>query len=196
MQGTLYDTCTHISSKHNLKLKEVWQYRELIALFTKRSLKIAYMQTILWPLWLFINPLLTSITHLIVFGKIAKLGTDGLPQLLFYFSGNAIWTFYSSCVSVNASTFTSNARLFGKVYFPRLTIPISNVSSNAIRFLIQMSIVIVLIAYYLCRGLLVVHPLRLLLLPLILLWLGVMGMGCGIILSSLTTKYRDLSVLI
>lgn len=120
LQGTLYDTCTHISSNHdlfNLKLKEVWQYRELIALFTKRSFKVAYMQTILGPLWLFINPMLTSIMHLIVFGNIAKLGTDGIPQLLFYFSGNAIWTFYSSCVSVNASTFTSNAGLFGEVYF-------------------------------------------------------------------------------
>lgn len=195
-QRTLYDTCTHISSKHNLKLKEVWQYRELIALFTKRSFKVAYMQTIFGSLWLFISPMLTSITHLIVFGNIAKLGTDGIPQLLFYFSGNAIWTFFSSCVSGNASTFTSNAGLFGKVYFPRLTIPISHVLSNAIRFLIQMSIVALLIVYYLYWGLLVVHPLRLLFLPLILLWLGVMGMGCGIILSSLTTKYRDLSVLV
>jgi len=199
LQGTLYDTCTHISSKHDLfdlKLKEVWQYRELIALFTKRNFKVAYMQTILGPLWLFINPMLTSITHLIVFGNIAKLGTDGIPQLLFYFSGNAIWGFFSSGVSGNASTFTSHAGLFGKVYFPRLTIPISNVLSNVIRFLIQMSIIAVLIIYYFCMGLIIVRPLHLLLLPLILLWLGIMGMGCGIILSSLTTKYRDLSVLV
>lgn len=199
MQGSSYQTCTHISARHNLfdlKLKEVWKYRELVLLFTKRSFAVAYKQTILGPLWLFINPLLTSIVHLIVFGNIAKLGTDGIPQLLFYFSGNAIWNFYSACVSGNASTFTANSYLFGKVYFPRLTIPISNVLSAAIRFLIQIILVVVLIIYYLFRGLIVLHPIRLLLIPAILLWLGIMGMGCGIILSSLTTKYRDLSVLV
>lgn len=199
MTGNAYETCTHISARHNLfdlKLREVWQYRDLIALFTRRSFKVSYMQTILGPLWLFINPMLTSIVHLIVFGNIAKLGTDGIPQLLFYFSGNAVWSFYSSCVSANANAFTSYANLFGKVYFPRLTIPISNVLSAVIRFLIQMILVVVLIAFYLIQGSFILHPVRLLLVPVILLWLGVMGMGCGIILSSLTTKYRDLSVLV
>ncbi len=199
MTGKAYETCTHISARHNLfdlKLREVWQYRDLIALFTRRSFKVSYMQTILGPLWLFINPMLTSIVYLIVFGNIAKLGTDGIPQLLFYFSGNAVWSFYSSCVSANANAFTSYANLFGKVYFPRLTIPISNVLSAAIRFLIQMILVVILIAFYLIQGTFILHPVRLLLVPAILLWLGVMGMGCGIILSSLTTKYRDLSVLV
>lgn len=199
MTGNAYETCTHISARHNLfdlKLREVWQYRDLIALFTRRSFKVSYMQTILGPLWLFINPMLTSIVYLIVFGNIAKLGTDGIPQLLFYFSGNAVWSFYSSCVSANANAFTSYANLFGKVYFPRLTIPISNVLSAVIRFLIQMILVVILIAFYLIQGTFILHPVRLLLVPAILLWLGVMGMGCGIILSSLTTKYRDLSVLV
>ena len=199
MQKNTYRTYTHISSKHklfDLKLDEVWQYRELVILFTRRNFKVVYKQTIIGPLWLFINPLLTSLMHMIVFGNIAKLGTDGVPQFLFYIAGNAIWVFFQQCVEKNASTFTSNAGLFGKVYFPRLTIPISNVCSTAIRFFIQMILVIGLIIYYCIRQIMIVHIERWFLLPFVLLWLGVMGMGCGLIMSSLTTKYRDLSVLV
>ena len=198
-KGALYSKHTHISSRHkltDLKLDEVWQYRELIGLFTGRSFKVAYKQTILGPMWLFINPLMTSAMHLLVFGNIAKLGTDGIPQLLFYLSGNAIWGFFSACLNGNASTFTGNAGLFGKVYFPRLTIPISNVLSSAIRFLIQMTLVAGLLIFYYVTGTMMPHLLRLLLVPVILAWLGIMAMGCGIILSSLTVKYRDLSVLV
>ena len=198
-KGALYSKHTHISSRHkltDLKLDEVWQYRELIGLFTGRSFKVAYKQTILGPMWLFINPLMTSAMHLLVFGNIAKLGTDGIPQLLFYLSGNAIWGFFSACLNGNASTFTGNAGLFGKVYFPRLTIPISNVLSSAIRFLIQMILVAGLLIFYYVTGTMMPHLLRLLLVPVILAWLGIMAMGCGIILSSLTVKYRDLSVLV
>ena len=198
-KGALYSKHTHISSRHkltDLKLDEVWQYRELIGLFTRRSFKVAYKQTILGPMWLFINPLMTSAMHLLVFGNIAKLGTDGIPQLLFYLSGNAIWGFFAACLNGNASTFTGNAGLFGKVYFPRLTIPISNVLSSAIRFLIQMILVAGLLIFYYVTGTMMPHLLRLLLVPVILAWLGIMAMGCGIILSSLTVKYRDLSVLV
>ncbi len=198
-KGALYSKHTHISSRHkltDLKLDEVWQYRELIGLFTGRSFKVAYKQTILGPMWLFINPLMTSAMHLLVFGNIAKLGTDGIPQLLFYLSGNAIWGFFAACLNGNASTFTGNAGLFGKVYFPRLTIPISNVLSSAIRFLIQMILVAGLLIFYYVTGTMMPHLLRLLLVPVILAWLGIMAMGCGIILSSLTVKYRDLSVLV
>ena len=198
-KSALYSKHTHISSRHkltDLKLDEVWQYRELIGLFTRRSFKVAYKQTILGPMWLFINPLMTSAMHLLVFGNIAKLGTDGIPQLLFYLSGNAIWDFFSACLNGNASTFTGNAGLFGKVYFPRLTIPISNVLSSAIRFLIQMILVAGLLIFYYVTGTMTPHLLRLLLVPVILAWLGIMAMGCGIILSSLTVKYRDLSVLV
>ena len=198
-KSALYSKHTHISSRHkltDLKLDEVWQYRELIGLFTRRSFKVAYKQTILGPMWLFINPLMTSAMHLLVFGNIAKLGTDGIPQLLFYLSGNAIWGFFSACLNGNASTFTGNAGLFGKVYFPRLTIPISNVLSSAIRFLIQMILVAGLLIFYYVTGTMMPHLLRLLLVPVILAWLGIMAMGCGIILSSLTVKYRDLSVLV
>jgi len=190
---------THISAKHSLfdlKLKEFWQYRDLVWLFTRRSFMVSYMQTILGPLWLFINPLLTGITYVVLFGNIAKLSTDGVPQLLFYLSGNAVWTFFSGCVTTNASTFTNNAYLFGKVYFPRLVMPVSNVLSKLILFGIQMLMVLVLLLWYTVRG--TVAPLwkYWLLLPVLLIWLGVLGMGVGIIISSLTTKYRDLHVLV
>lgn len=130
----------HISSNHkwfSLKLKEVWQYRDLIWLTTKRSFTVTYKQTILGPAWLFINPIVTSFIYTFVFSGIAKMSTDGIPQILFYMSGNAVWTFFSGSLTNNANTFTANAGLFGKVYFPRLTMPISNVLSSAIRFAIQ-----------------------------------------------------------
>lgn len=189
----------HISSKRNwfdLNLKEVWKYRDLIVLFTKRSFILTYKQTVLGPAWIFINPFITSIIYTFVFGGIAKMSTDGVPQLLFYLCGNAIWTFFSSCVTKNASTFTANANVFGKVYFPRLTTPISNVLSSAIQFVVQMSLVIVFLIYYTVTG--QVHPnwWVWLLIPFILLHLGLMGLGFGIIISSLTTKYRDLAILV
>lgn len=190
---------THISAKHNLfdlKLNEVWQYRDLIFLFTRRNFATLYKQTILGPLWLFLNPLMTGIMNMVVFGNIAKLGTDGLPQLLFYMTGQAIWGYFANCVTGNAGTFTGNAGLFGKVYFPRLTVPLSNVLSNVIRFGIQMVMVVLLLLYYTVTGSVEVHLLRWLLIPVLLLLLGFMGMGCGILISSLTTKYRDLSVLV
>lgn len=190
---------THISAKQglfDLKLRELWQYRDLVWLFTRRSFIVTYTQTILGPLWLIISPLLTGITYVILFGNIAKLSTDGVPQLLFYLSGHAVWSFFSGCVVKNASTFTNNAYLFGKVYFPRLVIPVSNVLVNAILFLIQMLLVFALLLWYSFQGL--VHPQWhiWILLPLLLLLLGVMGMGTGLIISSLTTKYRDLRVLL
>lgn len=189
----------HISSKHklfDLKLGEVWRYKDLILLFVRRTFAVSYKQTILGPAWLFINPLMTSIMHTVVFGNIAGLSTDGIPMLLFYLSGNAIWGFFSACLSGNASTFTSNAGLFGKVYFPRLTVPIANVLSLVIRFGISMILVVILFVYYVIRGEISPHWICLLLIPLILVWLGLMGMGIGIIISSMTTKYRDLSVLV
>jgi lipopolysaccharide transport system permease protein len=139
---------------------------------------------------------MSAVMSMILFGNIAKLGTDGVPQLLFYLSGNAIWGYFSSCVSGNAGTFTGNAGLFGKVYFPRLTVPLSNVLSNCIRFCIQMVMVVLLLIYYSVTGQIQVHLLRWLLVPVLLLLLGMMGMGCGILISSLTTIYRDLSVLV
>lgn len=190
---------THISSRHNwydLKLKEVWQYRDLILLFTKRSFVVRYKQTILGPAWIFLNPLISSIIYAFVFGGIAGIGTDGVPTLLFYLTGNAAWLFFSTCVVSNARTFTENANVFGKVYFPRLTMPISNMLFAVIQFGVQMILVVVLLAYYVMVGRVTPNWSAWLLLPLILLHLGVMGMGFGIIVSSLTTKYRDLAILI
>ena len=190
---------THITSKHrmlDLNLKEVWQYRDLILLFTKRNFTVTYKQTVLGPAWLFLNPLISSIIYAFVFGGIAGIGTDGIPSILFYMCSNAIWIFFSTCVTKNATTFTANAGVFGKVYFPRLTIPISNVISSVIQFGIQMLMVMGFLVYYLVIG--QVHPNwgAWLLIPVALLHLGLFGLGCGIVISSMTTKYRDLSILV
>lgn len=190
---------TEITAEHNLldlNLKEVWRYKDLIWLFTQRNFVVRYKQTILGPAWLFLNPLISSLLYAFVFGGIAGIGTDGIPSILFYLAGNAIWTYFSTSVTGNAATFTGNAGVFGKVYFPRLTVPISNILSNAIQFGIQMLLVCGFLAYYVFTG--VVHPVwwAWLLIPVILLHLGMMGMGFGIIISSLTTKYRDLSILV
>lgn len=188
-----------ITSEHNpfdLKLNEVWKYRDLIILFTKRNFQVRYKQTVLGPAWLFLNPIISSLIYCFIFGGIAGISTGEIPQMLFYMSGNAIWAFFSGCVTKNASTFTANAGVFGKVYFPRLTTPISNVLTSILEFGIQMIMVLVFMVYYMVQG--AVHP-NFLAWPLILLVLvelGVMGMGVGIVVSSLTTKYRDLSILV
>ena len=190
---------THISSKRRwfeLNLKEVWQYRDLIVLFTKRNFVLTYKQTILGPIWLFLNPFITSVIHTLVFGGIAGIATDGIPKILFYMSSNAIWAFFAASVNSNANSFRNNAGVFGKVYFPRLTVPISNMLVAAIRFLIQMLMLGGFLIYFLIRG--EVHPNWAYwpLIPVVLLHLGMMGVGFGIIISSMTTKYRDLSLLV
>ena len=190
---------THISSKHNwydLKLKEVWQYRDLIWLFTKRNFVISYKQTILGPAWVFLTPFITSIIYTFVFGGIVGMSTDGVPQILFYLTSNALWSFVSTCVMRNSSTFTDNANVFGKVYFPRLTTPISNVLSSMIRFFIQMILVLIFMAYFLVQGAIDPNWATWLMIPVELVQLGILGMGFGIIVSSMTTKYRDLTILV
>lgn len=190
---------THISAKRRwfeLNLKEVWQYRDLIMLFTKRNFTLTYKQTILGPAWIFLNPFITSIIYTFVFSGIAGMSTDGVPQILFYLCSNAIWVYFSSSITKSANTFTANATVFGKVYFPRLTVPISNVLSAVIQFIIQMLLVGVFLVYYVVIG--EIHPnwWAWLLIPIILFHMGVMGLGFGIIISSLTTKYRDLAILV
>jgi lipopolysaccharide transport system permease protein len=190
---------THISSKHkllDLNLKEVWRYRDLIDLFTRRSFALTYKQTVLGPAWIFLNPLISSFIYAFVFGGIAGIGTDGIPGILFYLCSNAIWIFFSTCVTKNATTFTSNAGVFGKVYFPRLTIPVSNVLSSVIQFGIQMLLVLGFLVYYLIIGAVSPNWEAWLLIPVELIHLGLLGLGFGIIISSLTTKYRDLSILV
>lgn len=189
----------HISSKHkwfDLKLKEVWRYKDLIWLFTKRSFTLSYKQTVLGPIWLVLNPFLSSVVYTFLFGGIIGMSTDGVPQMLFYLCTNSLWGYFSSCLSGNASTFTSNAGVFGKVYFPRLTTPISNVLAAMIRFFIQLLMVFGFLIYFVIIGEVSPNWYALVLLPLTLIHLGIMGMGFGIIISSFTTKYRDLTVFI
>lgn len=189
----------HISSRHrwmDLNLREVWHYRDLIFLFTKRNFVVSYKQTILGPAWIFLTPLFSSLVQAFVFGGIAGIETDGIPMLLFYLCSNAVWAYFASCLTSNASTFTANAYMFGKVYFPRLTTPISNVLTSIIRFGIQMILVLLFMVYFLFQG--TVHPnwAAWLVIPVELVHLGILGMGFGIIISSMTTKYRDLIVLV
>ena len=190
---------THISAKHrlmDLNLKEVWKYRDLIVLLTKRTFVVKYKQTILGPAWIFLNPLFSSVIYAFVFGGIAGIDTDGVPPMLFYLCSNAAWLFFSTCVVGNARTFTENAGVFGKVYFPRLTVPISNILSAVIQFCVQMILVVLFLAYFLLQGQVAPNWSAWLLIPVVLLHLGLFGLGCGIIISSLTTKYRDLAVLV
>lgn len=190
---------THITSRHrliDLNLREVWQYRDLIFLFTKRSFVITYKQTILGPAWIFLNPLISSIVYAFVFGGIAGISTDGIPQMLFYLCSNAIWIYFSSGLTKNANVFANNANVFGKVYFPRLTMPIANVLEAVVQFGVQMLLVLLFLIYYLIAGSVAPNWWAWLFIPVVLVHLGLLSLGCGIIISSLTTKYRDLSILV
>jgi lipopolysaccharide transport system permease protein len=181
---------------YDLQLPDVWRYRDLIALFVRRDFVSRYKQTILGPLWFLIQPLLTSVVFTVIFGNIAQLPTDGLPQLLFYMSGNVLWGYFSSCLTSTSNTFVSNAHLFGKVYFPRLVMPISTVISNLITFGIQFLFFLGFFIYFLLSGADIRINLWALSLPLLILLMAGLGLGFGIIISSLTTKYRDLTYLV
>ena len=190
---------THIEAKSGLfsvDFRELWKYRDLILLFTKRDFTLRYKQTILGPIWIILNPFITSVIYTIVFGHIAGISTNGVPQVLFYMGSNAIWSFFAACLTRTAGTFTSNAGIFGKVYFPRLTTPISTVISSAIDLFIQLLMFGLFWIYFLVRE--EIHPnwWGMPLLPIVLLQLGCLGMGFGVVVSSLTTKYRDLAMLV
>lgn len=180
----------------DLKLNEVWKYRDLIWLFVQRDFKTKYKQTILGPMWFIIQPLFTTVIYTFVFGKLAGLSTDGLPQFLFYMAGNVPWLYFSTCLTSTSSTFTSNAGVFGKVYFPRLTTPIATVITSMINFLIQYLMFMIFEIYYLVIGANVHITWMVALTPVFIIQLAMLGMGFGIIISSLTTKYRDLQVLV
>ena len=180
----------------DIDLKELWRYRDLIKLFTKRDFILIYKQTILGPAWIVLQPLMTTLIYTLVFGGIAGISTDGVPQLLFYMGGTALWSFFSSCLNRTATTFTSNAAVYGKIYFPRLVTPISNVLSAGINFGVQLAMFLVFWAYYVITGQVAPNYWGILLLPLVLLYLGMLSLGLGIIISSLTTKYRDLTLLV
>ena len=181
----------------DINLRELWQYRDLIVMFVQRNFESSYKQTVLGPLWFIINPLLTSLMYTVVFGQIARISTDGVPQFLYYMAGNTAWAYFSTCLTSTSHTFTGNAHLFGKVYFPRLVSPISTVIYAMFSLVIQTVLLLVFMAYYIFIAKANVNPnITILLVPLMVLHMAVLGMGCGIIISSLTTKYRDLSVLV
>lgn len=175
--------------------REIWRYRDLIELFVRRNIVVQYKQTILGPLWYIIQPILTVIMNMVVFGGIAKMSTDGLPQVLFYMAGNVCWFYFSDCLTHTSNTFVSNQAMFGKVYFPRLVVPIANVLSNLLRFAIQMGLFLTFYLYFFFSGADVCPNWYLLLFPVFVLMLAGLGLGFGILVSSMTTKYRDLCIL-
>ena len=180
----------------DLNLREVWDYKDLIFLFVKRDFATKYKQTILGPLWFIIQPLFVTIVQTIVFGNMAKLSTDGLPEFLFYMAGNIVWIYFSSCLTTTSNTFVGNAGIFGKIYFPRLTTPIASVISSLLNFGIQFVMFLGFFLYFFLTGSDIRITWVAALTPLIILEMAILGMGCGIIISSLTTKYRDLQVLV
>lgn len=180
----------------DINLKELVQYKDLIVMFVKRDFKTMYKQTILGPLWIIINPLMTTLMFTIVFGNIANISTDGMPQIVFYMLGTTVWTYFSSCLTKTSSTFTGNAGIFGKVYFPRLVTPISTVISGLINFGVQFLMFLGFMAYFMIKGSPIEPNLWILITPLLLIQLAALALGFGIIISSMTTKYRDLAVLV
>lgn len=190
---------THIKSKtsfFDVDLQELWRYRDLVFLFVKRNYSTRYKQTILGPLWLIFNPLITVLLYAMVFGNLAGMSTDGSPQIAFYLCSNAIWSFFSIAITSTGITFTDNSAILGKVYFPRLVMPISAVITGLLDLVIQILMLAVIIIYYICTGISIDIGPQIMLAPVLILQTGLLGLGCGIIIAACTTKYRDLAVLV
>lgn len=187
-----------IDSKSN-PIKNIWKdlinYTDLIFMLVKRDFIVMYKQTILGPLWYFIQPILSTLIYVVIFGNIAKLPTDNIPSILFYLSGVTIWGYFSECFTKTATVFVDNAALFGKVYFPRITMPVSIIASNLIRFFIQFVLFLVIYLIYLSFGKIQAPNFFALLLPVLIILMGLLSLGLGIIFSALTTKYKDLRFL-
>lgn len=187
-----------IESDHSLfklNLKEVWQYRDLVFMFVKRDFISSFKQTILGPLWFFINPIMTTIVFTFVFGGIAKLPTDGIPPVLFYLAGNTLWGYFSTTMLSVSNVFTGNAGIFGKVYFPRLVTPISTIISSFMRLSIQLLLFFIVLGYFIYKDQ-VLPNYWAFFSPVLIIFLALFALGLGMIFSSLTTKYRDLSLLL
>ncbi len=180
----------------SLNLKEVWQYRDLLLLFVKRDVVTVYKQTILGPLWYLIQPLFTSIIFTIIFNNVAGISTGNTPPFLFNLAGIMVWNYFTSCLNDTSDTFKKNASIFGKVYFPRLIVPLSVVISNLVKFGIQFSIFIAFYIFYVFQGMPVQLTTAVLFFPLLVILMGILGLGLGMIISSMVTKYRDLSFLV
>jgi lipopolysaccharide transport system permease protein len=184
------------SSSLDINFKELWRYRDLLMLFVRRDIVSVYKQTILGPLWFFIQPVLTALTFSIIFGNMAGLSTDGKPPFLFYLAGITCWNYFAECLNSTSNTFVTNAAIFGKVYFPRLISPLSVIISSLLRFLIQFGLFLLVYGYTFLKGDVQAPNYLILLLPLLVILMGLMGLALGIIISSFTTKYRDLRFLI
>ena len=203
MQHTpIPETSIVIESNHklfDLNLTTLWHYRDLLMILVKRDFISFYKQTLLGPIWFFVQPLFTTLTYIVIFGNIANVGTDGLPQALFYLSGITLWNYFSDCLLKTSTVFRDNSNIFSKVYFPRLIIPLSIIISNLIKFVVQFLLFLgLLFYYYYFQGFQVqLHLLDVLLLfPLLIITMAFLGLGLGLIISALTTKYRDLSFLV
>ena len=196
-QQTHWDLTINPHSKwYDLRIKEIFKYKDLLFLFVKRDFVSIYKQTILGPLWFFLQPIITAITFTVIFGNLAKISTDGLPQILFYMAGITLWNYFADTLTKTADTFSSNANIFGKVYFPRMIVPLSVVVSNLIKLAIQFLLFLGIWVYFLIQSELI-HPNKMLvLIPFLIILIGFMALSFGIIISSLTTKYRDLKFLV
>ncbi len=184
------------NSLFDLKLMEVWAYRDLLLMFVKRDFVSFYKQTILGPFWFFIQPLFTTIIFTFVFGNLAGLSTDGLPQPLFYLAGITAWNYFADCITKTSTVFKDNAHIFGKVYFPRLIMPLSIVASNLVRFGVQMVLFIGMMGYFWLAGAKFQVTAEILLIPVLIVLMALLGLGLGLIITAMTTKYRDLSFLV
>lgn len=184
------------NSVFDLKLREVWRYRDLLILFVRRDIVSFYKQTILGPIWFFIQPIFTTLVYVFIFGNLAGLSTDGLPQPLFYLAGITSWNYFADCLNKTSTVFRDNSAIFGKVYFPRIIMPFSIVLSNLLRFGIQMLLFVTALIYYLISGLEISVDFHLLFFPVFVLAMAMQGLGLGMIVSALTTKYRDLAFLL
>ena len=190
---------THIKAKTRLmdiNIEELWKYKDLIYLFVKRNIVTKYKQTILGPLWLILNPVMTVSLYTLVFGNIAQMSTDGCPQFAFYLTSNALWSYFSLCLTQTSTTFTANAAVFGKVYFPRLTMPIATVVTGMLDLIVQLGLLVITLIIYVMTGIHLKIGVSLLLVPVLIIQIALLGLGCGIIVSALTTKYRDLAILV
>lgn len=197
MESKEYTVIKPVSNLLQVNFKEIWDYRDLTRMYVKRNVVTIYKQTILGPLWLIIQPILTTLMFMFVFGNLAGLSTDGIPGALFYFSGLILWNYFSQCLTGTSGVFIANQNVFGKVYFPRIVVPLSTTISNLIQFFIQFAVFLVLyIYYYFTMEVPIVPNMYVLLLPVLVLMCAGLSLGFGIIFSSLTTKYRDLVFLL
>jgi lipopolysaccharide transport system permease protein len=184
------------TSLFDLKFKDIWSYRDLLVMFVKRDFVSFYKQTILGPIWFFVQPLFTTIIYTFVFGRLASLSTDDLPQPVFYLAGITAWNYFADCLTKTSTVFKDNLQIFGKVYFPRIILPLSIVVSNLVRFIVQMLLLLAMMSYYYLNGTIFIITWSLLMIPVLVLMMAILGLGLGLFITAMTTKYRDLAFLV